>query len=622
MWRKKLISPEKIAQDDSIEYRFKVLFLPYFSYVTAVFIAGAFISVFIDLTTGNIAKFATFTLIFWSSFILILPSILTHLVINTSDNIFTSECMSGFNWWLCHTYINWQEITSIKSYQVMEMRCLSIKTTCGKNIQFTPRFYKTSQILDRVRELAGEDHILVRALEKELSRPRYELTKLWCGVIGSIVLTMSIYLIGGNMYAAEQEKPLDQAIATYVRQHPKTAPNPSAIELQALMTKLGLSVEAFGDGSEVKVKPEKAAIAEWKAIQPIFETYLFDKQRQTKESSEPVPEKLSNYRNIHQVDLQAIETHLINNPIPEWGSDSSWLEKSDPKAGDSPLRSTSSINYFSLVTLQNLMIVNAIDKQRLPNIDSFNDLVAIERIQKSFQAQPSLLGQVISRIGEIRISRLARKLDIMPIGWGDNLFDHNRHSQMFSSILNEALSNSRFFQSPDIFHQLLIENQSPLRFIPGYYQLARPRIRLATVERYLEIQERLIYWSNQNICRTDGKSGVKAASTLGLGDYNYLSLITPLDLANQYRKILSRDLFWELTTNVRQAKAKLATGQKVDSVAKEFNLPSKVCPGEQWTAKANDGNITIEFSHPPNWKALGIHPDNIDPLTYTIKSIE
>jgi hypothetical protein len=621
MWRKKLISPAKLAQDDSIEYRLKVLFLPYFSYVTAVFIAGAFISVFIDLTTGNIAKFATFTLIFWSSFILILPSILTHLVVNTSDNIFTSEGMSGFNLWLCRTYINWQEITSIKSYQVMEMRCLSIKTTCGKNIQFTPRFYKTSQILDRVRELAGEDNILVRALEKELSRPRYELTKLWCGVIGSIVLTMSIYLIGGNMYAAQQEKPLEQAIASYVRQHPKTPPNQSAIELQALMTKLGLSVDTFGDGTEVKVKPEKNAIDEWKAIDTILVDTARKQFDRTEDSNELISSQLSNYLKTHQTDIQAIETYLIDNPIPNWGSDPSWVEKSDPKAGDSPLRSKS-MNYLRLATLQNLMIVNTLDKQRLPNLDISSDLVAIEKIQKSFQSQSSLIGQLISRIGELRISRLARRLDRMPTGWGDDLFSLNRHSQMFGSILNEALINSRFFQSPDIFHQLLIENQSPLRFIPGYYQLARPRIRLATVERYLEIQERLIYWSNQNICRTDGKSGVKAASTLGLGDYNYLSLITPLDLASQYRKILSRDLFWELTTNVRQAKAKLATGQKIDSVAKEFNLPSKVCPGEQWTAKANDGNITIEFSHPPNWKALGIHPDNIDPLTYTIKPIE
>jgi hypothetical protein len=620
MWRKKLISPEQPIQN-LVEYRFKQYFLPIFSYAMAISISSTFLGAIFTLTQAKSTIAVIGDSIIFLLVLIFVETLLAYILPKICDIILTSEGISGLNLRLRRIGMGWQEITLVKSYQMLGMRCLYIKTEYGKNIHLPTRSYKTSQILDRVRELAGEDHILVRALEKELSRPRYELTKLWCGVIGSIVLTMSMYLISGNMYAAEREKPLEQAIASYVRQHPKTPPNQSAIELQALMTKVGLSIEVFGNGSEVKVKPDKAAISEWKAIDTILIDNAKKQFDRREDSKELIPSQLSNYLKTHQADLQAIETHLINNPIPEWGSDSSWVQKSDPKAGDSPLRSKS-MNYLCLATLQNLMIVNTLDKQRLPNIDISNDLVAIEKIQKSFQSQPSLIGQLISRIGEYRISRLARQLDKMPTGWGDNLFSQNRHSQIFRAILNEALINSRFFQSPDIFNRILTENRSPLRSIPGYYQLARPRIRLATVDRYMEIQERLIYWSNQNICRTDGESGVKPASKLGLKDYDGLSFITPLDLASQYHKILTKDLLWELTTSVRQAKAKLATGQKVDFVAKEFNLPSKVCPGEHWTAKANDGNITIGFSHPPNWQALGIHPDNIDPLTYTIKPSE
>jgi hypothetical protein len=40
------------------------------------------------------------------------------------------------------------------------------------------------------------------------------------------------------------------------------------------MTKLGLSVKEFGDGSQVKVKPEPAKITEWKAIESKFDEYL------------------------------------------------------------------------------------------------------------------------------------------------------------------------------------------------------------------------------------------------------------------------------------------------------------------------------------------------------------
>ncbi len=620
MWRKKLISPEKLAQN-LVEYRFKQYFLPIFSYAMAISILSTFLGAIFALTQAKSTIAVIGDSIIFLLVLIFFETLVAYILPKICDIILTAEGISGLNLRLRRIGIGWQEITLVKSYQMLGMRYLYIKTEYGKNIHLPTRSYKTSQILDRVRELAGEDHILVRALEKELSRPRYELTKLWCGVIGSIALTMSIYLIGGNMYAAEQEKPIEQAIASYVRQHPKTAPNQSAIELQALITKLGLSVEAFGDGSEVKVKPDKAAIAEWKAIDTILVDTAKKQFDQREDSKELIPAQLSNYLKTHQTDIQVIETHLINNPIPEWGSDSAWIEKGDPKAGDSPVRSKATY-YFSLVNLQKLMIANTFNKHRLPNVDISNGLFAIEKIQKSFQSQPSLIGQLISRIGEYRISRLARQLDKMPTGWGNNLFSLNRHSQMIESIVRESLIDSRFFQSSYVFKDFLSENKSPLRFIPGYYQLARPRIRLATVDRYLEIQARLIYWSKQNICRTDGESGIEPALKLGLRDYDGLSFISPLDLANLYPKVLTKDLYWELATSVRRAKSKLAKGQKVDSVAKEFNLPSKVCPGAQWTAKANDGNITIEFSHSPNWKALGVHPDNIDPLTYTIKPIQ
>jgi hypothetical protein len=496
------------------------------------------------------------------------------------------------------------------------MRCLSIKTAGGKNIQFPTRMYQTSQLLDRVRELAGSEHILVRALEKELSRPRRELTKLWCWTIGSIALTMSIYLIGGNMYAAEQEKPLEIAIATYVRQHPKTPPNQSAIELQTLMSKLGLSVEAFGDGSEAKVKPDKAAIAEWKAIESTFKKYL-DKQLKTKEFIEPFSDELANYLKKHKTDIETIETHLIDNPVPQWGSDIGWIEKSNPKAGDSPY--STGINGFNLWYMENLMILNILDRQSLPNADISRDLAAIEKIQQSFQSQPSLVSQLVARIGERRISDLVRRVDRIPMGWGNNLFSIDRHSPMYSAVANYSMHINRMLQNETIFSQILINQKSPLRFIPGYYQLARPHIRLGVVTRHREVLQGLDYWSKQNICRTNGQVGVSPISISGIDDYD---TSTPY-LASQYQKVLRSDLRWEATSAIRQVKAKFATGQNVDRVAKEFNIPSQVCPGEQWTAKATDGAVAIEFSHPPDWKALGVNnPIDIEPMTYKIKPID
>jgi hypothetical protein len=621
MRRKNLISPEKPALG-LIEYRFKLLFLPYFSFVTAGLTLTAFVCEFIELVRGTIGKHIVFGLIYWPFCTLILSPLFIWLIIKMSDTLLTSEGISGLNLVGRRTYINWQEITLVKPYQIVGLRCLAIKTTFGKNIHFGTNLYETTKILDRVRELAGADHILVRALEKELSRPRYELTKLWVGVISSIALTISIYLIGGNMYAAEQEKPLEQSIASYVRQHPKTAPNQSAIDLQTLMAKLGLSVGAFGDGTDAKVKPDKAVIAEWKAIQNTLDEYSLKQLNKTDSSIEALPNKLSSYLKTHQTDIQAIETQLIDNPIPEWGSDSGWVEKSDPKAGDSFLRSNP-INYLSIANIENVMIINILDKIQTHNPIISSDLAALGKVQQSLQAQPSLIGQLISQIGENRISKLVRKLDTVPAEWGNNLFSRDRYQKMYSSIENDSMITIRLLQSSEIFSQILNEFKNPLRFVPGYAHLTRPRVRLAAVEFDREVQKGLAYWSKQNICRTDGKSGVKSSEVAGLEDYRDLSIAALLNLAIQYPKVLKSDLLWELTTSVRQIKAKLASEKNIDLVARGFNLPSKVCPGEQWTATVNNGAVEIAFSHPPDWKVLNTTSSAyVEPLTYRIKLID
>jgi hypothetical protein len=616
MRRKKTISPEK-PQQDSIEYRFKQLLLPNISYALSATILFSFgFGIFAAINTKSIIE-AVLTLIGFSLSLLIAEAVGVWFIVRESDIVMNSENISAVDYWYHRKCIGWQEITLIRQTQLCGVRYLSIKTADGRSVQIASHFYNSSELLDRARELAGEDHILVRALEKELSRPRYELTKVWCWVLGTIALTMSIYLIGGNMYAAEQEKPLEQAIATYVRQHPKTAPNQSAIELQALITKLGLSVEAFGDGSNVKVKPEKAAIAEWKKIESILYAYSKKQSQKIEDSIEPLPTELSSYLKTHQVDIEAIENYLINNPIPNWGADSGWIAKGDPKAGDSPISSTW-VNGFHLLNVENIMIFNILDKQRSANFDISSDLAAIERIQQSLQSQPSLVGQLHGRIGERRISDLVRHLDRIPTGWGNDLFSFDRRQRLLDAILSQSFVSSRMFQSQEAFDRLLIDTNSPLRFIPGFYHLVSPQLRLVAVDRYLEIQEDLIYWSNQNICRTDGKN----RSTKSRSRFEIDLFPSSIELASQYPKAIKQDLRWELATSVRQVKAKLAAGEKVDRVAKEFKLPSQVCPGENWTARAKDGAVSIEFSHPPDWNALGVHPTDIVPMTHKIKPVD
>ncbi|WP_309734778.1 hypothetical protein, partial [Chamaesiphon sp. OTE_75_metabat_556] len=193
MRRKKIISPEK-PQQDSIEYRFKLLLLPNLSYALAVTVLGAFIfGIFAVISFKSISE-AILTFIGFLLGLLAVELLAIWFLVKESDIVTTSENISAVDLMLRRKCIEWQEITLLKQYNLFGTRYLSIKAADGRSVQIASHYYNSSELLDRVRELAGEEHILVRALEKELSRPRYELTKVWCWVIGSIALTMSIYL--------------------------------------------------------------------------------------------------------------------------------------------------------------------------------------------------------------------------------------------------------------------------------------------------------------------------------------------------------------------------------------------------------------------------------------------
>lgn len=621
MRRKKLISPEQ-SVTDPIEYRYKLLFLPYLSYAISATVLGTFVGILLTFIILESTSIAILISTSFFLFLLLLELLVVWFAVKKTDLMMTAENISAVDIWYRRRSIGWQEITFLQHRHLFGIRYLYIKTADDKSAIILTRFYQTDRLLDRIRELAGAEHILVRALEKELSRPRRELTKVWGWVIGSIAVTMSIYLIGGNTYAAEREKPLQQAIATHISQYPPTAPNQSAIELQALMTKLGISVNVFGDGSKVKTIPTTAAIDEWGKIQTELYTFVNEQLAKTEDSIDPIPGKIATYIKNHQADLDAISTHLANNQTPEWGNDT-WLSQRDPKADDSPLFSQLP-NFLSINNLKNLAIANLLDKQQQPNADFTKDLITIKKLQQSTHPQQSLVGQLTSVVGGNNISKLVRRIDSpqpklndrLPKGWGDNLFGKERHRYMMGAIENESIGTNKFLINPALLDRLFVLYDNPLRFIPGLSTILQPRFRLIAVDRHQEISKGVDYWSKQNICRTDGNSGVK--SNISTIEYT----IDPVLLTNQYSKVLKQDLLWELTTSVRQVKAKLAAGKKVDLVAKDFNFQSKVCPGEQWTATSANGSVNITFSHPPNWNALGIRNAKAsESLTYSVKSI-
>jgi hypothetical protein len=658
-----------IFTENREQYRFKALFLPCLSYFMGLMMLMIFWSQIMALVSSGVDSISRYSFILFLTLalvqILIFPLLGTVLLARKLNIMLATAGIYLRTATAFQQYINWQDITSVKSSYSLGLRELSIETVDGKKARFTLCFYDITQILDRTRELAGADHILVRALEKETSRPRHDLRIYWGWIFGLSGLILSIWLIGGNIYAAAQEQPLEQAIVNYTKQHPKTAPNQSAIELQSLMTKLGLSVKEFGDGSQVK--PEPARVTEWKEIEPKFHKYLTEQLESTEDSIKPLSSELATYLKTHQTDIDAIETHLINQPIPQWGMDSNWLANGDLTAGDSPTSKLTSLDLtnidiqqqittsvqdslydsvpgsneksrtimrrdkenillselrgFDLSSIENLLLAKVIAQQQLPNPDISRNLEAINKIQQSMQTQSSLVGQVLSRIGERKIAGLVQHLDKIPTGWGNNLFGRERYQKMATAIEGESLNTSKIFQSQDMFNQLFIPKSNPLQSIPGYYQLSQPRIRLGAIDRDRRIKAGISYWQKQNICRaTEMDMNMLFSLSLIGRDYQ----IDPLKkMLYQYPRVVVNDLMWEASTNIRQIKAKLATGQTADLVAKEFKVQSQVCAGEQWTATATDGAVTLAISRLSDLGAvMYIDGSNLIKPTYKIKPID
>ena len=422
-------------------------------------------------------------------------------------------------------------------------------------------------------------------------------------MIAAIVIL--VWLIGGNLVASSQEQTLNKDIAAFVGQHPTTPPNQSAIDLQSAISKLGLSVANYGDGSKVKVSPTPAAIGEWKSIEPILDKYVDD--RLDKNLSAPLPAKVATYLTTHQADIEAIKGQLIDRDIPEWGSDTGWIDRSDLQAGDS--LAVPWMQSLELLRIQKLLFAAQWDKQRSSTPNIARDLQAIDRLNRSLQSQTLIVGQLVDLIITGKTNKLIRLLDSLPSGWEQTIDRPERAKMMRIALNHESMIGVRMLQDPKMF-EMDMGNIFPYALFARYHHLAQPYNRLLAVNYYQTMQQQLAYWEKQNICRTDGKDGIKDTMIANATS----------QLARQHPKVIVSNLDRELTIGVRKIKSQLQSGGAIEKVANEFSLASQTCPGEKWTARVKDGSIAISFSHPPNWEALGMKIQaNLDRLTYKIQ---
>jgi hypothetical protein len=624
--RYKTITSVKDISQNQVKTRFKALFWPTISYYTAICILAVFsIEIFSPILTA-VTKNVVYYWIATFLNISIMPLIATWLVWKLLDITITPAGIFGHNLRCQRRYIGWNEITVVKPYQIFGFRAISIRVNRKQDIQLTSYFYCAPKMASLIRQYVGEDHPLVHALEKEMSYANYSPDGFLWKIIGSIGLILSIWLIGGNLIAAELEKPMEQAIANYVRQHPDQSPNQSAIDLQSLITKMGMS---FVETSTIdKINKLSKKDAESRKIVLIIDKFLERKSNQTENSvrkdtiefAELLPSELSNYLETHQSDIEAINSLLMNNLLPQLGEDSSWLKKGGMVS--SQISSPEKISYTGLTRIQGLLIVNIIDKYKSSNVDISRDLFSIHQIQKAFQNQSGILGQLCAVIGSSKMAVLLRSIDQIPLEWGEKMSDHHRYIKIMTALEKDSMVVSRELQNLEVFDYPRKNDNQILNRILKHHYLIRPYLRFTAVKGYNDIQQDLSYWKQQNICRVKEynktyeytKTFISPLS-LGFND----DFFPIYNISKDYTIVPVLDLKWEFTNSIRQVKAQIKQHQNIDQIARDFKLNSQACPGEHWTARAQGNTITISLSHPPDWLRLAMKKH---PTTYKIREIQ
>jgi hypothetical protein len=603
-----LIPPDRYLLDRT-QYRIKPSFWPVLSsntVATILCLAG------IELIHPILSVVTVETLPQAIAFLLggvIFIILVTYLTVKYWDFTISLTTIRGFDligvW---RKELNLQDIKTAKlnTFFAKCLRSISIKSTKNERAIVLYCFYYDAQkILDRVRECAGANHPLTLALERVVVLPPAKPFKVLWQAIVTIAIVILIWLIGGNLVASSQEQTLNKDITAFVRQHPTIPPNQSAIDLQTSIAKLGLSVVNFGDGSKVKVSPTPAASDEWKSIDLILDKYVTERLK--KDLSEPIPAKLATYLTTHRADIETIESQLSDRALPDWGSDTRWIDRGDLQAGDSI--TAPAIKSLDLLQIQRLLFADLWDKQQSSNLNIAKNLKAIENLDRSFQSQTLITGQVFDLISNRNTNKFIRLFDSLPTGWEQIVDSPSRAKMMRTALDRESMIFAKMMQDPKLF-EMSMRDSSPLFWFTKYHHLARPYNRLLAVNYYQTMQQRLAYWDKQNVCHTDGKDGVEDG---------IISSGTDI-LARQYPKAIIGNLDRELTIGIRRIKSQLKLGIPIEKVANEFDLASQTCPGEKWTARVEDNVILISFSHPPNWGALLMNAkDHLDRLTYKIQ---
>jgi hypothetical protein len=454
---------------------------------------------------------------------------------------------------------------------------------------------------------------------------RRNLKFLGGSVVGLAGL-LAVWIVGGNYIASVQEKEIEQDLAAYAQRFPKTEPNDAALKLVASLAKVGFDGGAsFSSvdrsiGSRADFKSSEDDQKTFEEIRQELKQHLDAEIAKPNDTVNPPSEKLQRYLASKQTALAELRQQVLNNEVPHWGTDISWILEGDMTA---PRPS-----YLWQVNFQRVLALDILEKYRKGQTEAAAEMLEVSwKINQFLTESPLFLPQLVALIGAKYPAGVMRKVDRFPAQWQQRLLEHDYRESILTSLQGQYLFQFKFSQDflwkhswssilkgsssytdgrifsliqgnyPPNLTNLTLEYKildwTLSHVLVWFKPVIKPYVRFCAIDTYY-VYKRLLAASRQhNFCASD------SVTVNGFAWWNYIGR-TSTNVSHQTSKGAKSMLDLELTQKILQVKALAAkTGKWPASVPE---MKSSICLGAKWLYRvAPDGTMSISFSEKPKW---------------------
>jgi hypothetical protein len=231
---------------------------------------------------------------------------------------------------------------------------------------------------------------------------------------------LAVWIVGGNYIASVQEKEIEQDLAAYAQRFPKTEPNDGALKLAASLAKVGFN-------------------AGWGSFPQELNQYLEAEIAKPNDTINPPSEKLQRYLASKQTALAELRQQVLNNEMPHWGTDISWILEGDMTVRLPP--------YLWQVNFQRVLALDILEKYRQGQTEAAAEMLQVSwKINHSLTESPLLISQLVALIVTKYPAGVMRKVDRLPTQWQQRLLERDYRESILTSLQGEYLSKFKFSQ--------------------------------------------------------------------------------------------------------------------------------------------------------------------------------